>query len=185
MFDAYLQQFPNGIFAGVARLKRDALIKAERQDTQTAVLVPPPEPGIVVEEMDATFVALKTSNVRAEPTTQSDRVGRLIRDDAIAVTGKVVDKNWYRIKHEGETAYVFGTLIKEVDPGELAAWEKIANSSESEEFETFLGTYSSGTSRRGRGKSVMNYPRRLHHPRLIPLTWHFGSRLKTAPTQRI
>ncbi len=75
MFDAYLRQFPDGTFADVARLKRDTLIEAEQKETQTAVLVPPPEPSIVVEEMDATFVALKTSNVRAEPTTGAERVG--------------------------------------------------------------------------------------------------------------
>ena len=34
-------------------------------------LLPKPEPNIKVEEMDATFVALKSSNIRAEPTTQS------------------------------------------------------------------------------------------------------------------
>ena len=111
--------------------------------THTAVAATP-EASIRVEEMDATFVALKTSNVRAEPTTESDRVGRLSRDDAVAVTGKVKDRNWYRIEHEGGTAYVFGTLIKEVDPGELAAWETVVNSSEATDFETFLGTYSNG-----------------------------------------
>ena len=144
MFDAYLRQFPDGTFADVARLKRDTLIEAEQKETQTAVLVPPPEPSIVVEEMDATFVALKTSNVRAEPTTGAERVGRLTRDDAVAVTGKVTDRNWYRIEHEGETAYIFGTLIKEVDPRELAAWERVADTSDPANFEEFLAEYSSG-----------------------------------------
>jgi len=142
MFDEYLRQFPGGMFAGLAKIKRAALLEAEQQEIQTAVVVPPTEPGIKVDEMDATFVALKTSNVRSEPTTQSDRVGRLSRDDGVAVTGKVRDGNWYRIEYEGETAYVFGTLIKEIDPGELAAWEIVANSSEAADFETFLDKYS-------------------------------------------
>ena len=94
--------------------------------------------------MDATFVALKTSNVRAKPTTGAERVGRLTRDDAVAVTGKVRDGNWYRIEYEGGTAYVFGTLIKEVDLGELAAWEKVADTSERADVERFLKDYPKG-----------------------------------------
>ena len=123
MFEEYLRKFPDGTFVGIAKRKRDALLEAEQREIQTAVVVPPPEPGIKVDEIDATFVALKTSNVRAKPTAESDRVGRLSRDDAVAVTGKVADKNWYRIEYEGETAYIFGTLVKEVDAGEIAAWE--------------------------------------------------------------
>ena len=144
MFDEYLRQFPGGTFVGLARRKRDALLNAEQEETQTAAIVPPPEASIQVEELDATFVALKTSNVRAEPTTESNRVGRLTRDDAVAVTGKVTDKNWYRIEHEGATAYIFGTLITEVDPGELAAWEEVADTSDSADVEGFLKDYPKG-----------------------------------------
>ena len=141
MFEAYLQSYPNGAFANIATLKRDALKAPSRQETQTAAIIPPPEPSIQVEEMDATFVALKTSNVRAEPTTESSRVGRLSRDDAVAVTGKVKDTNWYRMEYKGETAFVFGALIKQIDPGELAAWESIANSSDHADFVTFLANF--------------------------------------------
>ena len=44
MFDAYLQQFPNGTFAGVARLKRAALGASSTEETKTATIVPPPSP---------------------------------------------------------------------------------------------------------------------------------------------
>ena len=89
-------------------------------------------------------MALKTSNVRAEPTTGSDRVGQLTRDDAVAVTGKVKEGNWYRIEYEGETAYIFGTLIKEIDPGELAAWENVADTYEQSDVAAFLRDYPKG-----------------------------------------
>ncbi len=69
LFESYLQQFPNGSFAPLARFKRDALREARESETQTAAIVPPATPGFAVEEMDTTFVALQTSNVRAEPTT--------------------------------------------------------------------------------------------------------------------
>ncbi len=144
MFEAYLHEFPEGKFTSLARLKRNKLDKAAKEETQTALVVPPPEAAITVEEMDATFVALKTSNLRAEPTTTSKRVGRISRDSAVPVTGMVEDGKWYRVDHEGETAYVFGTLVEEVDPDEIAAWRVIAKSSDPEVFSAFLDNYPDG-----------------------------------------
>ncbi len=144
LFESYLQQFPNGSFVPLARFKRDALRETSDAETQTAAIVPPPTPAFAVEEMDTTFVALQTSNVRAEPTTGAARVGRLSRDDAVVVTGKVADRNWYRIEFEGEPAFVFGTLIEAVDPGEIAAWTLVASSSNSADFEAFIGEFPNG-----------------------------------------
>ena len=143
MFEAYLQQFPNGEFTSLARLKRNKLEKAAKDETQTAlVVVPPkPEPEIGNVEMDATFVAVKTSNVRREPTAQSERVGRLARHSPVNVTGKVADKNWYRIDYEGRTGYVSGDLIVEIDPAAFEAWRKIARSADPEDFSLFLDEF--------------------------------------------
>ena len=143
MFEAYFQEFPNGKFTSLARLKRNKLEKAAKEETQTALVVPPPEPetepGVI--EMDATFVALKTSNLRDEPTARSERVGRLKRDSPVAVTGKVKDENWYRIEYEGRTAYVYGTLIAEVDPAALDAWGGVVDTSDADEIIDFLDEY--------------------------------------------
>ena len=144
MFDAYLGQFPNGTFAALARLKRDASSGAAQQETQVAAVVPPPEASILVTDMDATYVARRTSNVRAEPTTGSDQLGRLARDDAVIVTGKVAQKDWYRIAYQGGTAYVFGSLIEEIDPGEIVAYETIASAAEPAALESFLDDYPDG-----------------------------------------
>ncbi len=147
MFDAYLQQFPNGSFTVLARLKRGALRAAAptaAPETQTAAVVPPAEPGFGVEEMDAAFVALRTANVRAEPTTQAARIGRLAPDDAVIVTGKVTDRGWYRIDLKGEPAFVFGSLIARIDPGEMAVWTSIANSTDPLDFDAFLGEFPDG-----------------------------------------
>ena len=62
MFDAYLRQFPNGTFAGVARLKRDALIEAERRETQTAAIPVTPSLSLPVK---------RTELQPLESTTQS------------------------------------------------------------------------------------------------------------------
>ena len=144
MFEAYLQNYPNGSFAIIARLKRDASSGAPVEETQVAAVIPPPEASIVIEELDATYVAVRTSNVRSEPTTGSDRIGQLARDDAVTVTGKVADKDWYRIAYQGGTAYVFGNLIEEIDPGEIVAWETIASTSEVADLELFLDDFPDG-----------------------------------------
>ena len=142
-FEAYLGAYPDGTFAPLARNQLRRLKKQvpPEQVTVVAAVVPPPEAAITVEEMDATFVALKTSNLRAEPTTTSKRVGRISRDSAVTVTGTVEDGKWYRVDYEGQTAFVFGTLVEEVEPYELAAWRKIARSSDYEDFSLFLDEY--------------------------------------------
>ena len=141
MFEAYLQQFPNGEFTSLARLKRNKLEKAAMKEMQTALVVPPPEPEVGIIEMDATFVALKTTNLRAEPTAQSERVGRISRNSPVAVTGKVKDENWYRIEYEGRTAYVYGTLVAEVGPAALDAWGRVTNTSDVDEIVAFIEEY--------------------------------------------
>jgi len=138
-YAAYLAQYPEGSFAGLARVRLDMLA-----ETQTAALVAPSEASIRVDEMDATFVVMRTSNVRTEPTTGSDRIGQLARDDAVIVTGKVADKDWYRIAYQGGTAYVFGNLIEEIDPGEIVAWATIASTSETADLELFLDDFPDG-----------------------------------------
>ena len=139
-FEVYLSEYPNGKFAALARLK----LKQLGGETQTAAVVPPPVSAIAIDEMDATFVALKTANLRAGPTTAAERVGRLERDAAVAVTGKLADGNWYRVEQAGRTAFVFGSLVAEVDPAEIAAWQSIAGSSDDSDFEAFLGGFPSG-----------------------------------------
>ncbi len=138
-YAAYLAQYSEGSFAGLARVRLDKLA-----ETQTAALVAPPAASIRIEVMDASYVALRTSNVRAEPTTQSDRVGRLARDEAVAVTGKVADRNWYRIAYQGGTAYVFGDLIEQIDADEIVAWETIASTSGPANLKLFLDDFPDG-----------------------------------------
>ena len=173
-FAAYLQQYPDGDFAALARLRkaeverkaaeaerlaveraeaerttaeeaaeeaRRKAAEAEQEEIELAALIPLP---IVIDEMDATYVVLKTSNVRDGPTTEAERIGQLTRDNAVAVTGKVQDRNWYRIEYEGRTAFVFGTLVEPIDPGEFVAWETAALSSDRSILDEFLSNFPGG-----------------------------------------
>lgn len=76
-----------------------------------------------VEEIDATFATLRTANVRSEPAAVAQQLGQLPAARTVHVTGRVVDRNWLRIAWQGGQAYMFGDLLKQVDPQEAADWE--------------------------------------------------------------
>ena len=147
-FEEFLKQFPAGTFAGLARLRLKRL-KAAR----TAAL---PPPAVEVEDLDATFVALKTANLRAAPSAESARIGRLAKGAALAVTGKVRGRPWYRVAHAGGTAYVHVALVAAVDAAEVAAWARLKDSEKAADFEAFLrhfprGHFAGRARRPGRG----------------------------------
>ena len=86
-------------------------IASEAGETQVALVVPP---KIVVAPMDTELVAVKTANLRAGPSTDYEKVGKLSAGDHVTVTGKVKDADWYRVEREGrKVAFVFGPLLKE------------------------------------------------------------------------
>ncbi|MBT4491101.1 MAG: SH3 domain-containing protein, partial [Rhodospirillaceae bacterium] len=90
VFHAYLAQYPTGPFATLARLKLEEL-----KPRQTANLQPP---TVQVTETDARYVALKTANVRAGPSTTAAKQGKLTKDSGVTVTGEVAGGKWLRIE---------------------------------------------------------------------------------------
>ncbi|MBT7758585.1 MAG: SUMF1/EgtB/PvdO family nonheme iron enzyme [Rhodospirillaceae bacterium] len=106
LFQAYLEQYPNGPFAPLARLKIS--------ETPTEKVAALPPPSFTVEEMDETMVVLKSANVRASPTTKAEKVGRLRQGADVDVTGTttVDGRPWWRITHAGgKLAFVWGPLL--------------------------------------------------------------------------
>ncbi|WP_282609182.1 SUMF1/EgtB/PvdO family nonheme iron enzyme [Pelagibius sp. Alg239-R121] len=104
-YEAYLESFPEGSFAPLARLRiRQYSKKAEKQA--------PSKPSFSVDDMEAPYVALANANVRALPTAESDKVGEFSKGNDVEVTGHVVGANWYRVRVGGNTGYVFGDLIE-------------------------------------------------------------------------
>ena len=57
-----------------------------------------------------------TVNLRKEPTTDSKKIMYVTQDDIVEVIEKVGE--WYKIKFEGKTGYVFGKYLK-VDDSKL------------------------------------------------------------------
>jgi hypothetical protein len=110
VFEEFLKQFPSSPFAGLARLKLKEL-----KGTEVAVVVPP-KAAFEVDELDGAFVVIRTANIRREPSAKSQRVGRLAADDPVNVTGKVKERDWYRVEYQGKTGFVFAPLLAALAP---------------------------------------------------------------------
>ena len=105
-YAAYLEQYPTGSFAALAR------VRAARYKLASL----PPAPTFRITPADEEMVAARTANVRAGPTTGAEKVGRLTAGTKVDVTGRttVAGAVWYRVALAGKrTGYVFGTLLRE------------------------------------------------------------------------
>ena len=104
-----------------------------------------PLPSVQVAELDASYVALKTANVRSEPTTASAKLGGIARDSGVTVTGTVAGGKWLRIERPGgQVGYIFASLLAPVDSGEIAAWGKVKDAKAAGAVTAFLRSYPGG-----------------------------------------
>jgi formylglycine-generating enzyme required for sulfatase activity len=101
-------------------------------------------PIVEIEEMDATYVALKTANLRAGPGTGHAKVGLAATDSALAVTGRVKGTKWLRVAHAGDAAFVFAPLASEIDSAELASWRELGRAPGREKLEAHLKSFGNG-----------------------------------------
>jgi formylglycine-generating enzyme required for sulfatase activity len=112
-------------------------------DPQQKFFIAPP--SVQIEEVDASYVAVKTANVRAKPTTSSVRLGKVVRDDAVAVTGKVKGGEWLRVERaDGGSGYVFGALLAQADEAEIGAWANVKDTKTINKVAAFLRRYPDG-----------------------------------------
>ena len=120
-YDAYLEAYPQGRFAPLARARAKGL--REQQATQRQATS-----GSKIEDMDAEFKVLKNARLRQQPDSSSKNLGTLKQGSRVIVTGRVLDSNWYRVETaDGKSGFVFGKLIAETQrDAEQAAAEKAA-----------------------------------------------------------
>jgi uncharacterized caspase-like protein len=150
MFEAFLKQFPDGNFAGLAQAKLDALkaknaAPAETQSAARQIQPPAPEAAPVeIEEMSGTFVATKSVNVRATPASDAKVVAKLSADQAVEATGQVADGEWLRVAVKGKTGFVSGKLMAASDPDEVAAWSALKGAPSQASAKSFIAEYPSG-----------------------------------------
>ena len=105
-YEAYLEAYPDGRFAPLARARA-----ARYKDTGPE---PAQAPAASVDDMDVYYDVVTKANVRSQPSPRSGRVGELDKGQRVHVTGRVRDKNWYRVELAGgASGFVFGELLRE------------------------------------------------------------------------
>jgi formylglycine-generating enzyme required for sulfatase activity/uncharacterized caspase-like protein len=140
-FEDYLRRYPDGIFASLAQRRIEALKKPQQQ--ALSIAPPPARSGQAIEDINATFVALRAVTVRSEPKGSAKELGTLSPDTAVDATGRRA-KDWLRIAWNGADGYVSAPLMQEVDTAEVAGWVKIKGTRNAEEVEAFLKSYPNG-----------------------------------------
>ncbi len=132
-YKAYLQAFPEGIFAPLARarirLYRQAAPapKPEPQPAPAKKAEPAPAPAPVkkaeparpappvVDPVQGNFIARTKSNVRSAPASDSAILGSVNRGAPLVVLGKVRGQDWFQIRIAGgRVGFVAAGLVLKV-----------------------------------------------------------------------
>ena len=67
--------------------------------------------GYTINEMESTMYAKSAVNVRNQPSTDGEKVGRLSYGQEVTVTGQCEETGWYQIELNGEAAFVSNSYI--------------------------------------------------------------------------
>ena len=114
-YEAYLEVFPNGRFAPLARARAAYLRKSKQDDKQQQP--PRPASGPKIEEVEATeYLVVKSANMRKSPAADAERIAVLDSGSRVLVTGRVAKSKWFRVKVKENTGYVYGDLLRKVSP---------------------------------------------------------------------
>ena len=163
-FEAYLTQFPNGVFAGLARAKLAELESSGPADTQSAArqiqpAAPEPEAQpeaeapapqaeeaapLAVDALSGVYVATKSANLRAAPATDAKIVGKIAADQAVEATGQVAGGEWLRVQFKGKTGFVSGKLMAQSDAVEVDAWSALKSAPSEAGAKSFIADHPNG-----------------------------------------
>ena len=79
----------------------------------------PTEITYTISESDMTMYTVKGCNIRQGASTEYDVIGTLSKGEAVKITGKVNEVNWYEISlSEDKKGYVSGSLLVSEKPAE-------------------------------------------------------------------
>lgn len=114
-YEAYLEVFPNGRFAPLARARAAYLRKVGKQGGRPQK--PEPEKGPRVEEVEPSeYIVIRNVNMRNSPSVEGQRIAVLDSGSRVLVTGRVIGSNWYQVKAGRTTGYVYGDLLRKGSP---------------------------------------------------------------------
>ncbi|MDP6952712.1 MAG: right-handed parallel beta-helix repeat-containing protein, partial [Alphaproteobacteria bacterium] len=105
-FEDYIAQFPDGGFVRLARQRLAAM------RDRGIVVMPEPDPEIVVDIETGTMVTLQNANVRSGPGSEFDMLTSLPARTPIDVLGKVRDRDWYQVTlPDGSIGFVSAVVL--------------------------------------------------------------------------
>lgn len=112
---AYLDTFPNGCYAALARVRASAgPVTPAPTPVPTPPAPKPPPAALDIEPLDRDSFVTGAANVRAGPSTEAEKVETLPAGSGVAVTGRVRGTDWYRVARGGrDIGFVFGPLLAE------------------------------------------------------------------------
>jgi len=127
-YKAYLETFPNGKFAALAKARLAATpapaaapappaaapaapATAPAAPAAPAPVAAPAAPPVEIESMSATMAASSNATVRAQPTTRSASLGSIRAGSEVKVTGKTKAGDWYRVAHAGKDGFISASLL--------------------------------------------------------------------------
>lgn len=112
LFQAYLDRYPAGAFAEIAKVRIDELSRtAPRPQQQQPQPTRPTADNFNVDAMNENRQVSSNANVRSGPGTTYPVVGGLDAGAVVRLTGRVRDRDWYRLTVEGRTAFVHGSVL--------------------------------------------------------------------------
>jgi len=116
-YEAYLGQYPDGVFAALAR-ERIAALQASQV---AAVVMPPPSPPAAAEPVlvpveRAYTVTVAKANLREAPSLSAKVVGSLSAGEEVHVLARVQDQDWLLLERGGRRlGYMAAGLLEEAE----------------------------------------------------------------------
>ena len=110
-YEAYLEAYPDGKFAPLARSRLERYKKSAPQKPK------PQPPAPVITKMDAEYEVTDSANIRQAPSVEAARIGKLKPGSTVHVTGRLSDNKWYQVKSAtGITGFVSTDLLRKPAP---------------------------------------------------------------------
>ncbi|MCC7049686.1 MAG: SUMF1/EgtB/PvdO family nonheme iron enzyme [Alphaproteobacteria bacterium] len=130
-YEAYLKQYPQGVFAALARSRLQMAnaqpamptipplpplptIPTPTISTLASAAATPPKPATVIDMIDKEYVAAQTIRLREAPDMRSKQLAVLREGALLTIVGKVNGRPWLQVDRGGTApAYVSAWLVEE------------------------------------------------------------------------
>ena len=116
-YEAYLQAYPNGRFAPLAKARAERYRKTAAPAPASAPAPAPVKSSFTITVMDEDYEASSATNVRDQPSAEAEKIDTLAEGERVRVTGKVQERDWYRVRTDsGADGYVYAPLLSKAAP---------------------------------------------------------------------